>query len=255
MMLSLQSAVLAGVGFRHGFLLRPAPDLRPADLSQWVVEPRVRSAMEKIEHDAGEGFLAALGITPPQLHFVRQVHGTEVLYPLPTAVGACVGEADALVVGAGGGAAGIVSADCVPLLMGDPSSGAVAAVHAGWRGLVRGVAPAAIAGLQRRYGVAPGSLRVALFPHIRSCCFEIGEEVAAPLARVSVRAVCRRPGQARPFGMMSEALLAQLHGAGVRPEHIEDVPGCTCCDAERFVSFRRDGVGAGRHWAVIASHR
>ena len=70
-------------------------------------------------------------------------------------------------------------ADCIPVLMADARTGAFAAVHAGWRGTLAGVVPAAVRRLVDELGVRPGDLRVALGPAIGVCCFEVGAEVVA----------------------------------------------------------------------------
>ena len=160
-------------------------------------------------------------------------------------------EADALLA-SGGAAAGVRVADCVAVLVADPASGAVAAIHAGWRGTVRGVVTGAVAQLAARGG-APSQFAAAVFPHIRACCFEVGEEVAAEISGAShARDVIVRGG-AKPHVNLVTVVLAQLERAGVPPTRVDDVPGCTKCAPARFHSYRRDGANAGRHLAAIMS--
>ena len=94
-----------------------------------------------------------------------------------------------------GVALGVFVADCIPVLIADPRTGAVAAVHAGWRGTVAGVVPAAVRALARPSSArAPDDLRVAMGPAIGPCCFEVGAEVVAAFARrcSGAAAGCRR---------------------------------------------------------------
>src|SRR6185369_4792699 len=91
-------------------------------------------------------------------------------------------EADALITDDPGVALGVFVADCIPALIVDPRTGAVAAAHAGWRGTIAGVLPAAVRALVHELGARPDDLRVVLGPAIGSCCFEVGAEVVAAFA-------------------------------------------------------------------------
>lgn len=198
-------------------------------------------------------FLAAAGLGEATVYEVSQVHGRAVRLVCPgdDVSDVRTTEADALV-GSGGVAVAVRVADCVSVLVSDPESGAAAAVHAGWRGTVRGVLGAAVAEL------AQGASRserfaAALFPHIRSCCFEVGEDVAAEIARVAAGREVILRDRKKPHVDLARVVRAQLEAAGLRAERIDDVAGCTRCEPERFHSYRRDGAGAGRHFAAIVS--
>jgi YfiH family protein len=173
-----------------------------------------------------------------------QVHGAVVL---SADSGCALGEADASVATRPGVAVGVVTADCVPVLV-SAGGGAVAAVHAGWRGLARGVIPRALEALA---AAAPGAgLVAAIGPSIGACCYEVDAPVVEAMrerfgaaAEGALRPV--RPGHA----LLDLAALARaaLLAAGVPAASIGVVAGaCTRCDAERFHSFRRDGPRAGR---------
>jgi copper oxidase (laccase) domain-containing protein len=107
---------------------------------------------------------------------VKQVHGAAVVEAREAA--GC--EADAIVARAGARpvAVGVRTADCVPVLVADRVTGDVAAIHAGWRGVVRGVVPASLA----RLGGRSGDCLAAIGPCIGPCCFEVGQDVAAAIA-------------------------------------------------------------------------
>jgi YfiH family protein len=160
---------------------------------------------------------------------VRQVHGAVAV----EAEAAASAEADAIVGRSGGDAVGVRVADCVPVLVADEESGDVAAIHAGWRGVVGGVLAAGVHLLSRK------SLVAAVGPCIGPCCFEVGPEVAA-----QVGFVARRAGD-KAFVDLRAAVRAQLVTLGVDDARIEDVAGCTKHDT-RFHSFRRDGKESGR---------
>src|SRR5689334_6221574 len=122
--------------------------------------------------------MRAVGVADP-LYVARQVHGAAVMCVRagddPLAIARV--EADALITGDANLTVGIFVADCIPALIVDPRTGAVAAAHAGWRGTVAGVLPATVRALADELGAQPDDLRVALGPAIGGCCFEVGGEV------------------------------------------------------------------------------
>ena len=169
--------------------------------------------------------------------WLRQVHAAGVV---EARAGSC-GEGDALVVRGPGLAAAIATADCVPIVVAaDGPESAVAAVHAGWRGLAAGVLAAAVARL-------PGGANVAarIGPAIGPCCYEVGEDVADAVARASSSAVRSAGPRGRPHLDLAAAAAAQLAAAGVT--RISRVVACTRCRADWLWSHRRDGEGAGRN--------
>jgi YfiH family protein len=153
-----------------------------------------------------------------------------------------------------GVACGVRSADCVPVLLADRRTGAVAAVHSGWRGTVAGAAPAGVAALRELVG-GEEDLVAAVGPHIEACCFEVGDDVAAQLAGCSSAgesAVIRAPGR-KTHVDLRRIVHAQLEAAGIAEGRIDDVRGCTVCDKERFHSYRRDGKVSGRLLSAIVT--
>jgi len=202
----LEHPLLAQAGVRHGFGLRGSPQRED-----------VRRA--------------------------RQVHGARVV--MADAAGE-LGEADATLATRPGVAVGVVTADCVPVLV--AAGGAVAAVHAGWRGLAAGVIPSALEALR---DVVPGAdPRAVVGPCIGACCYEVDAPVLdalGPRFAVVLEAALRptRPGHAR---LDLQALArAALVAAGCAPDAVGVVEdACTQCDPGRFHSFRRDGAAAGR---------
>ena len=182
---------------------------------------------------------------PPGLVCPTQVHGTAVAtvrggQPEPA-------QADAILGRQPGCPVGIVTADCVPVLAGLRDGSAVAAIHAGWRGLAAGVVTAAIAALRESAPVSAEVVAV-IGPHIGICCYEVDDPVLVPLrARFGELGAATRPsGADRPGHRLLDlgALVAwDLERAGVSVEARAAVPdACTRCDAVRFHSFRRDGT-------------
>jgi hypothetical protein len=158
-----------------------------------------------------------------------------------------IGEGDALIAHSPGIIVGIRTADCVPILLADPSTGAVAAIHAGWRGTAEAIAASAVRSLVAEWQVDPGNLRAAIGPSIGSCCYEIGPEVAQ---RFGIRA-------SHPVHLDLPAINEmQLRAAGV--SNIWKAGVCTFCatcatpgDGYRFHSFRREREAAGRMLSFV----
>lgn len=169
---------------------------------------------------------------------MRQVHGAKVLAARP---GEC-GEGDAQVTAVAGLALAVVTADCVPVLI--AAGDRVAAIHAGWRGFVAGVIAATLDEL--------GDSRRAIAwigPAIGPCCYEVGEEVAVPVAARSTAAVLTAGGRGRPHLDLPLAVEIELARRGVG--EIRRLSLCTACHPELLESYRRDGAAAGRNRSLI----
>jgi purine-nucleoside/S-methyl-5'-thioadenosine phosphorylase / adenosine deaminase len=152
----------------------------------------------------------------------------------------CAGEGDALVTRTPGVAVSVRTADCFPILLADPEAHTVAAIHAGWRGTATGVVGTSLERMRREFGTDPANVYAAIGPGIGRCCYEVGVEVA------------------RQFGMPERGNLDlavenrnQLIAAGLQPDRIEIVGGCTFCHPALFFSWRRDHERAGRMISFI----
>jgi YfiH family protein len=179
----------------------------------------------------------------------RQVHGREVATPAEFRPAAAPPEADAIVSREPGVPVGVATADCVPILCASLGGELVGAVHAGWRGLARGVVAAGVDAMRR--SDARAEIVAVIGPHIGPCCYEVDGPVLDALRRelgdepVAKASAPTRPGHARiDLGALSAVALAR---AGVAPARIAQLPSCcTRCDPTRFHSYRRDGARAGR---------
>jgi YfiH family protein len=169
---------------------------------------------------------------------MHQVHGATVL----VARAGASGEGDAMVTSQSGLALVVVTADCVPILV--AATDRVAAIHAGWRGLVGGVIPAAL-----RCFDDPGRLTAWIGPAIGPCCYEVGEEVAGPVVARSSSAVRMQGSRGRPHLDLPLAAEIELARCGVG--EIRRLGVCTFCHAGELESYRREGAGAGRNRSAI----
>jgi YfiH family protein len=248
----LRSTQLLALGVSHGFNLRTG-GASQAPFASFNLARAVGDEPAAVARNH-ELFAAGVGFGPGRLFETSQVHGATLRVVSASEEPARVRaeDADVLVSAERGVAIGVRVADCVALLIADRAQGVVGAVHAGWRGVVARAAEVGVRGVLALGGRAD-DLVVAIFPHIRACCFEVGEEVAAALdaAVPGLHAVQRtRP---TPHVDLACIVRAQLASSGVRASQIEDVAGCTRCDPERFFSFRREGQRSGRHVAAIVA--
>lgn len=240
--------MLRVVGFEapHGFTLRAggvsaAPyDTLNLGLSTGDDPGRVARNRERA--------LAACAARPGRVHAVRQVHGARVA---PEGAGWFEAEADAVTSATPGDVLLLGAADCLPLLVLDPRTGAAGAAHCGWRGLASGVVDALVDALRERYGAAPAHLRSALLPAIAPACYQVGPEVAEAFREGGFpAALTPLDDEGRHRLDLTGAVRHALGRAGVEaPPH--EAGSCTHCEPRRFFSHRRDGRRTGRHWAWL----
>jgi hypothetical protein len=190
-----------------------------------------------------------LAFDATRLFRARQVHGrtVRVVGPEDDPAEVLREPADALVTAVPGTTLGILTADCVPVLLADVERGVVGAAHAGWRGVVAGVLQATVETLAERFGCAPRQLRAALGPGIRRCCYEVGPEVAAQFASIP-GAVRVAAGMRRPHLDLPAAVRHILGELGIEAAEVDI---CTRCREELCFSYRRDGEAAGHHLSVV----
>jgi YfiH family protein len=239
----VRSRLLAG--FPHGFTTRAGGVSRPPydalNLGGAVGDDpaAVEQNWSRLRQATGLGFAR-----------VRQVHGARVVrLDAPAAPSE---EADAVVTAAPGVAATVSVADCVPVLLADPVSGAVAAVHAGWRGTLARVVAAAVAALRAEYGARPGDLLAAIGPSIGPCCYEVSEDLARQFEAQLGPEAAPRTGRPRPHLDLWAANERVLRDAGVGAARVERLGRCTACEREVFFSHRRDAGTSGRQVGFVA---
>jgi YfiH family protein len=236
--------------------------------NQWTLGFRTTAGDD---HAAWNQVARAIDLTFDTLHRPRQVHGKAVVVPSPhsrISPGDIIVANDPLV------GLAVQSADCVPLLIADPTTKAVAAAHAGWRGLAAGVPLAAVQAMKKNFGSRASDLFVALGPSIGACCYEVGGDVHdAFAARFSTADLSRwfsdepKPLPKNPAmaGLRADrrpqhwffdgwaSVRDQLEAAGVPRQHIFSAELCTASHAGVLCSYRRDGTPTGRMAAAIRS--
>jgi polyphenol oxidase len=175
--------------------------------------------------------------------WLNQVHGAQVA---DLDAGMAGGAADAAICRQPGRVCAILTADCLPILLADASGGAVAAVHAGWRGLAAGV----IEGTVRELDVAPGDLMAWLGPAIGPQHFEVGAEVRDALLQGDPGGGGAFAPNARGRFMADLPQLARRRLVTLGISRIYGTDACTYAHSERYFSHRRDGR-CGRQATLI----
>ena len=172
---------------------------------------------------------------------VRVVKTAEEAKPAENQLGDTI-YCDVIVSDVKGVLAGVKTADCVPILLGDPVTRAFAAVHAGWRGTLATAVVVAVERLKREFDAKPENLRVAIGASAGPCCYEVGSDVIdAFTSRFGSGAnlfKTTRPGHA--LVDLLQANRDQLESAGVLPERIHTAPICTMCRTDLFFSYRKE---------------
>jgi YfiH family protein len=148
---------------------------------------------------------------------------------------------DAIVSNARGVLAGVKTADCVPILIGDPATGAFAAVHAGWRGTLAQVALKALKRMGTEYGTKEHDVRVAIGPAAGACCYEVGADVIdAFKGGFPNQDLFKATREDHACIDLLKSNREQLVSAGVVAERISIAPLCTMCRTDLFFSYRRE---------------
>ena len=245
-LITYQSPLLGALGVRHAF------STRVGGVSRGDFASLNLAGLTKGDGDANtsvaENFRRlrkAVGLERLPRDAPRQVHGRGVwtVEGPPTRPGDAP-EADAAVTAEPGRLLVIRTADCVPILLASADGRVVAAVHAGWRGVIAGVVPAAVSRLRE---VAGGDAVVAAIgPCISAAHFEVGPEVAERFAAAGLASGVISHGSSNPHVDLREAVLRQLQHQGLDPAAIDTTDRCTYRDADKFFSHRRDVTHHGQ---------
>lgn len=234
----------------HGFLTRvggvSAPpfdslnfDARDSD-PQTNIDENIRRASTAL--DAGLEDLAT----------VNQVHGDAIHIVTDRARPRDRPEADAVITGLTDAPVGVLTADCLPILLFDGVNGVAGAVHAGWKGTAKGIVIKAIEAMGRAYGTKPRDILCALGPYIGPCCYTVGEEVEFAIRSSfgHTGGFMERNGNGwrLDIGLLN---MRQLMSAGVPRDGIGFEPSCTSCNNRLFFSYRKDGGRTGRQLSFI----
>jgi hypothetical protein len=237
---------------RHGFSTRIGEASAAAGRSvglnlghtSWDSIPRVDENRRR--------FLSALNLESSRLATLHQVHSNRVHIINDNSGEWKQPDADALATRANNIALAVQVADCLPILIADPVSGAVAAVHSGWRGTLSRVLFQTILALKSSLGSRPSDLVAAVGPGIRQCCMEVGAEVAELFEKeYSDSRVVAPASGGKALLDLCRALEIQMDRAGIPAGNRHDLGACTRCNPREFFSYRAEGPASGRMIAII----
>ncbi len=243
--LFLQSVLLKKQGFEHGFFTKASQNKSPKEL--------VSSFNENFS-----------------VHSVKQIHHSNLIKASKT-LKVQLPEADGLISDQKGQSLWVYSADCIPALFGDPESGIVAATHAGWRGLVKGILYKTIDKLES-FGARRNKLAIALGPAISRANYQVEASIIEEIYGSIYRRVNLNDlnhdqkidhlinlgiikSDKSPNKVLLDIRIAaahQLYESGINSKQISVCPYCTFSSKSLFNSWRRDQVKAIQ-WSSIAS--
>ncbi|MFL5761522.1 MAG: peptidoglycan editing factor PgeF [Thermomicrobiales bacterium] len=253
----LQSNRLLSFPFvRHGVTFR-VPGLGAADGNVGYGIPRDQADAWEMRRQWAE----AIEFDATSIVGLRQVHGANVIEVRSTDAGKGaapgsepLGRADALFTREPGVTLMTLHADCLPILLIDPTTPAVAAIHAGWRGTVEDVAGATVRAMKETFRADSSQLTAFFAPSIGPCCYEVGDEVIQAwrfqAGEAFTEAIFERNGTT--FLDLRRANQVLLIRAGIMPNNIEVAAVCTKCGGESWFSHRGQGPNTGRFAAFIA---
>ena len=196
-------------------------------------------------------FAAAIGVKPDRFTTCAQVHGNNVQVVTEDLIGRgafsfadTIPETDALVTNLGGVPLLLFYADCVPVLLADPVTGAYGLAHAGWRGTAALIAKKTVRVMTEAFGVKPGNLLAAIGPSIGSCCYEVDDVVRDRMPDYETCFTVNCDG--KYLLDLWQANRQQLLEAGVVPSRISTAGICTNHNPELFFSYRYENGKTGR---------
>ena len=197
-----------------------------------------------------------LGVTNEDFVLTRQIHSDIVVKVGRQDRGNLMvegasPECDALITNDPGVALVVFTADCTPILLHDPVTGAVGAAHAGWRGTAMGIAAKTVKAMVKEFGCDPKNIRAAIGPNIGFCCFETDRDVPDAMVDALGEAVRPyiRPNGDKYYVNLKEINALWLRRAGV--ENIEISDACTVCQCDTYWSHRVTRGQRGSQGAII----
>ncbi|MEI6101480.1 MAG: peptidoglycan editing factor PgeF [Eubacteriales bacterium] len=199
----------------------------------------------------------AMGLDAQTIVLDNYEHGTAIYHATPLDCGKGIFRetdlpmCDALVITEPGITAVTMHADCVPLFFLDPKLKIACVAHAGWRGVYGMLPQKIVQAFVSEYGSKEEDIITAIGPHILSCCFEVGEEVASLFENRFGTFTVQKQGE-RLHADMQAAILVQFMEAGILPGNCTCADLCTSCLPDLFYSHRRDKGETGAMASLIA---
>ena len=240
----LQSQLLSKeTGIVHFCTLRGIDPDEPADSFGKYNLCSYSGDTEEHVHWSRQKYAEALGISVNRMWFPRQVHGIDILVvdsSMPDNQ-----EADAVITKETNLLIGVSTADCVPVLLYDPTHKVIAAIHAGWRGTVAGIVSKTVTKFCEVSGGSASDILATIGPSISPEAFEVGEEVAEQFALNGFED-CIIHNYTKPHIDLWKANMKQLFQSGLKETNIDCSPMCTYNNCDILFSARKLGLRSGR---------
>lgn len=245
-------AITALTGIRHGFFGRRG-GVSEGEFASLNASRSIGDDTANVVDNVHRAVMALKG-GPIEVALARQVHGTHVHVVDKDFDLSARPEADALVTGRAGIALGILTADCVPVLLADPKAGIIGAAHAGWKGAVGGVVANTVATMEQ-LGASRANIIAAIGPAISAHNYEIGEAMADEIRAQFPDAAdfIITMGWPHPHFDVPGLVLSQARSLGIGT--VESVGSCTYANPDLYFSHRyatHNNTRAGRQIALIA---
>ncbi|MBI5193451.1 MAG: peptidoglycan editing factor PgeF [Nitrospirae bacterium] len=196
-----------------------------------------------------------MGFATDNLILAKQVHGDDILIidkPVDDVKKlkeyATAKQCDAIITNQRNVGIGVVSADCLPALLYDPVHSVIAAVHAGWRGTLKGIMSKVVCQMMDMFDCRPEDIVAGIGPVIGECCYEVGDIVAKPIneSNPAWGSFLKPLENGRSILNLTGLNSFQIEAVGVQRTNIFNLGLCTSCNKDLFPSYRRDGIGTGR---------
>ena len=256
----------------HGFSTRiggaSAPVSGQRVLNLGFTEWDTREAVQRNR----QTFQSALGAGNLVLVPLKQFHSALIRF-FPAAP-AAPSKGDAAVTNKSGLLLAVQTADCVPILLVDPTKRAVGAIHAGWRGTLARIAEKTVGQMRMRFGTKPSDLIAAIGPSIGGCCYEVGTELVTkftsqfaeaeewfdelrtgdepnPLQWLNMMPPGHQPPPKNVRLDLRKANCAQLLTSGLAEKNIYISDLCTACHSDLLFSYRKEADRSGRLMSVV----
>lgn len=198
------------------------------------------------------------GVGPDDFAFTRQVHGNAVIRVYEgfrhRLFSPIEYEADGLITNVTDLPLIVFTADCIPVLLHDPVRGAIAAVHAGWRGTSADITGVAIRAMSEEFGTRPRDVNAAIGAGISQCCFETDSDVPDALLKTLGGCEVNKlviPKNGKYYVDLKAINALLLKRSGVIEHNISILNECTACDNKRYWSHRRMGGKRGSQASII----
>ena len=188
-------------------------------------------------------FIVANQTHSDNMHIITKEH-TQGWESLENAIENC----DALITNQTDVVLTILTADCVPILLFDPTQNVIAAIHAGWKGTKLEIVKKTVDKMIQVFGSKPQDIIAGIGPSIGACCYEVGKNVADHFSHIPH---AYTPKDTKYMLNLPYINRQQLLHAGLNEQHIEMSNTCTACEVDRFFSYRQENGCSGRFMSII----